>query len=146
METSMSEVDDKITSLLSENRYFEPPPEGRNGACVGDIALYRDVYRRSLEDTEGYWSDRAKQLVSWYSGWETVLEADLRKPGINWFKGATLNVSYNCLDRHIENGKADKTALIWQGEPEDEVRSFTYRQLHEEVCRCANVLKKKGVR
>ena len=141
----MSEVDDKITSLLSEDRYFEPPTEGSEHAWIKDMAQYRSVYTRSMEDLEGYWAERAEELVSWYSPWHSVLDADLHKPEIRWFDGASLNVSYNCLDRHIESGKGDKLALIWQGEPEEEVRTFTYRQLLEEVCRCANVLKKKGV-
>lgn len=141
----MSEVDDKITSLLSEDRYFAPPAEGAEGAWVRDITQYESVYRRSMEDTEGYWAERADELVSWFSKWHSVLEADLHKPEIRWFEGATLNVCYNCLDRHLERGKAEKIALIWQGEPEDEVRTFTYRELYKEVCKCANVLKKKGV-
>ena len=141
----MSEVDDKITSLLSEDRYFAPPAEGAENAWVRDIAQYESVYRRSMEDMEGYWAERADELVSWFSKWHSVLEADLHKPEIRWFEGATLNVCYNCLDRHLESGKAEKIALIWQGEPEDEVRTFTYRQLYEEVCKCANVFKKKGV-
>ncbi|MBT8353984.1 MAG: acetate--CoA ligase, partial [Desulfofustis sp.] len=142
----MSEVDDKITSLLSEDRYFEPPTKGSEHAWINDMAMYESVYRRSMEDLEGYWAERAEELVSWYSPWQSVLDADLHKPEIRWFDGASLNVSYNCLDRHIESGKGDKVALIWQGESEEEVRTYTYRQLLEEVCRCANVLRKKGVR
>ena len=142
----MSEVDEKITSLLSEDRYFEPPTEGRQQAWINDMSQYEIAYRKSMEDLEGYWAVRAEELVSWYSPWQRVVDADLHKPEIRWFDGATLNVCYNCLDRHIDNGKGDKTALIWQGEPEDEVRIYTYRQLLDEVCRCANMLKKKGVR
>ncbi|MEJ2134657.1 MAG: acetyl-coenzyme A synthetase N-terminal domain-containing protein, partial [Desulfofustis sp.] len=141
----MSEVDEKITSLLSEDRYFEPPSEGSQHAWINDIAQYQSTYDRSIEDLEGYWQERAEELVSWYTPWRSVLDADLYKPEIRWFDGATLNVSYNCLDRHVEHGKGEKIALIWQGEPEDEVRTYTYRQLLDEVCRCANVLKKKGV-
>ncbi|MCG6931439.1 MAG: acetate--CoA ligase [Desulfofustis sp.] len=142
----MREVDDKITSLLSERRYFDPPDEHRETAWVGNMETYHSEYRRSIEDPEGYWADRATELVDWYSKWHTVVEADLYKPRIRWFDGAMLNVSYNCLDRHIEHGRGDKTALIWQGEPEDEVRRFTFRELHAEVCKFANVLKKRGVK
>lgn len=106
----MSEVDDKITSLLSEDRYFAPPAEGAEGAWVRDITQYESVYRRSMEDTEGYWAERADELVSWFSKWHSVLEADLHKPEIRWFEGATLNVCYNCLDRHLERGKAEKNS------------------------------------
>ncbi|MEE4313343.1 MAG: AMP-binding protein, partial [Desulfofustis sp.] len=142
----MIDVDDKITSLLSEKRVFEPPQVGRETAAVGDMKSYEREYRRSMEDPEGYWAERARELVSWFSPWDRVLDADLSKPEVRWFDGATLNVSYNCLDRHLTEGKRDKTAIIWQGEPDEEVRRFTYGQLHEEVCRCANVLKKMGVK
>lgn len=141
----MKTVEDKITSLLSENRHFDPPEEGKEHACISTMDAYEIAYKRSMDDPEGYWADRADELVSWYSRWNRVLDADLHKPEVRWFDGATLNVSYNCLDRHLENGKAEKTAIIWQGEPEDDVRIYSYRELHEEVCRFANVLKKKGV-
>ncbi len=141
----MSGVDDTITSLLSEKRLFEPPTAGRATAAVGDMEIYEQAYRRSMEDPEGYWAERATQLVSWFQTWDRVLDADLSKPEIRWFDGATLNVSYNCLDRHLENGKKDKTAIIWQGEPEDDVRTYTYGELHEAVCACATVLKKMGI-
>ncbi len=141
----MSDIDDKITSLLSENRYFEPPEQGRSQAWIGDISVYERVYQRSMDDLEGYWGERAEELVSWFSKWDSVLEADLNEPRVRWFDGATLNVSCNCLDRHLDSGRGDKCALIWQGEPEEEVRTFTYARLHEAVCRCANVLRKKGV-
>ncbi len=141
----MSDIDDKITSLLSENRYFEPPERGRDQAWVGDIREYERAYQHSMDDLEGYWGQRAEELVNWFSKWNSVLEADLHKPQVRWFDGATLNVSYNCLDRHLDSGRGDKCALIWQGEAEEEVRTFTYDQLHEAVCRCANVLRKKGV-
>ena len=108
----MSEVDEKITSLLSEDRYFEPPAKGSEHAWINDIAKYRSVYRRSMEDLEGYWAARAEELVSWYSPWQKVLDADLHKPEIRWFEGASLNVSYNCLDRHIDEGKGDKVASL----------------------------------
>ena len=142
----MSGTEDKITSLLSEKRHFEPPSDGKKQACVGDIETYELAYKRSMDDPEGYWADRAEELVTWYKKWDTVLDADLSKPDVRWFDGATLNVSYNCLDRHLENGKKDKVAIIWQGEPEDEVRTYTYQELYDEVCKFANVLRKKGVK
>jgi len=142
----MSGADDKITSLLSEKRHFEPPQGGRDKAFIGDIAAYEAAYKQSIEEPEVYWAGRATELVSWYRKWDSVLEADLYKPEVRWFEGASLNVSFNCLDRHLENGKADKAAIIWQGEPEEEVRTYSYRDLHEQVCKFANVLKKKGVK
>lgn len=141
----MSSSEEKITSLLSEQRLFEPPVEGKDAAKVKSIEEYEAMYKRSLEDPEGYWGERAEELVSWSKKWDTVLEADLHKPEVKWFDGGKLNVSYNCLDRHIASGKGDKIALIWQGEPEEDVKKYTYQELYEEVCRFANVLKKKGV-
>lgn len=142
----MSSADDKITSLLSEKRHFKPPTAGRAGAHVGDIEAYERAYKRSMEDPEAYWAERAEELVSWFTKWDRVVDADLHQPAVRWFDGATLNVSYNCLDRHLENGRRDKTAIIWQGEADEAVQTYTYQQLYEEVCRCANVLKKKGVK
>ncbi|MEJ2057862.1 MAG: acetate--CoA ligase, partial [Desulfofustis sp.] len=141
----MTEVDDKITSLLSEDRYFEPPSEGRERAHIRDMADYEAAYQRSITQLEDYWAEQAQRLVSWFTTWDTVVEADLRKPQVRWFDGASLNICYNCVDRHLENGKGEKAALIWQGEPEDDVKIYTYQELFTAVCRCANVLKKKGV-
>lgn len=141
----MSGTDDKITSLLSEQRLFAPPAEGKATAAIPSMEAYEEAYTHSIEDPESYWAKRAEELVSWDKKWDTVLEADMYKPEIQWFKGGKLNVSYNCLDRHIADGKGDKTALIWQGEPDEDVKTFTYSELQREVCRFANVLKKKGV-
>lgn len=142
----MSSSDDKITSLLSEGRVFEVVTEGADEAHIGSLEAYKKLYAKSMEDPEGYWAGRAEELVSWDKKWDTVLEYDLEVPEINWFKGAKLNVSYNCLDRHLKNGRRNKAALIWQGEPEEDVKVYTYQMLHTEVCRFANVLKKKGVK
>ncbi len=142
----MSSSDDKITSLLSEGRTFEPPVEGRENAHVGDLDAYKEAYQKSMDDPEGFWAERAEELVTWDKKWDTVLDYDFDKPEINWFKGGKLNMSYNCLDRHLENGRRNKAAIIWQGEPEEDVRVYTYQMLHTEVCRFANVLKKKGVK
>lgn len=142
----MSVSDDKITSLLSEQRLFEPPEDGKNDAHVSSIGQYEEEYKRSMDDPEGYWAGRADELVTWDKKWDKVLEADLHKPEIKWFDGGKLNVSYNCLDRHLTDGRRNKAAIIWQGEPEEDVKVYTYQMLHTEVCRFANVLKKKGVK
>jgi len=135
----------KIESLSTEKRVFNPPEKGREAACVKSMEEYRTHYKRSMDDPEGYWGDRAEELLTWNKKWDTVLDADLYKPEVNWFKGGKLNVSYNCLDRHLTDGRRNKAALIWQGEPEEDVRVYTYQMLHTEVCRFANVLKKLGV-
>jgi acetyl-CoA synthetase len=107
---------------------------------------YKAAYKRSMEDPEGFWADRAEELVTWDKKWDSVLEYDFEKPEIEWFKGGKLNMSVNCLDRHLTNGRRNKAAIIWQGEPEEDVKVYTYQMLHTEVCRFANVLKKKGVK
>ena len=142
----MAENEDKIESLLKEGKTFEPPVEGRDQAWVKSMDEYRAVYKRSLEDPEGYWGERAEELVSWDKKWDSVLEWDYNKPEIKWFDGGKLNMSCNCLDRHLTDGRRNKAAIIWQGEPEEDVRVYTYQMLHTEVCRFANVLKKKGVK
>jgi acetyl-CoA synthetase len=142
----MSESQDKITSLLSEVRIFEPPAEGRDSAFVKSMEEYQALYARSMDDPEGYWAERAEELTTWDRKWDSVLEWDFSTPDIKWFRGARLNVSYNCLDRHLANGRRNKAALIWQGEPEEDVRVYTYQMLHSEVCSFANVLRKKGVK
>lgn len=141
----MSATEDKITSLLAEGKSFAPPEQGRDTARVGSMEQYRQIYEKSLADPEGYWAQRAEELVSWDKKWDQVLDYDLSIPQVRWFAGGKLNVSANCLDRHLKDGRADKIAIIWQGEPEEDVRTYTYRELHREVCRFANVLKKKGV-
>ncbi|HDK44022.1 MAG TPA: acetate--CoA ligase, partial [Desulfobacteraceae bacterium] len=139
-------TEDKITSLLSEGRVFEPPTEGSDQAWVKSMDQYRQEYRYSMDDPEGFWAERAEELITWDKKWDKVLEWDFRKPEIKWFQGGRLNISYNCLDRHLSNGRRNKAALIWQGEPEEDVKVYTYQMLYTEVCRFANVLKKKGVK
>jgi acetyl-CoA synthetase len=140
------QVDMRIESLLKEVRLFQPPEEGRREAHIKSMAEYEQLYRRSMDDPEGFWAERASELITWDRPWDTVLEADLHKPEVKWFQGGKLNVSVNCLDRHLAAGRGSKAAIIWQGEPEDEVKVFTYQMLHAEVCRFANVLRKMGVK
>ncbi|HBR06742.1 MAG TPA: acetate--CoA ligase [Desulfovibrio sp.] len=135
-----------IMSMQKEGRVFEPPKAMQAQAWVKNAAEYEALYKRADEDPEGFWGDRAKELITWFKPWTKVLEADLHKPEVKWFQGAKTNVSYNCLDRHLTDGRRNKAAIIWQGEPEDDVKVYTYQMLHREVCRFANVLKKKGVK
>ncbi len=138
--------EEKITSLSKEERLFEPPAEGREEACVKSMAEYEAHNRRSLDDPEGYWGDRADELLTWDKKWDKVVNADLHKPEIKWFVNGKLNISANCLDRHLTDGRRNKAAIIFQGEPENDVKVYTYQMLHTEVCRFANVLKKMGVK
>ncbi|NTV14989.1 MAG: acetate--CoA ligase [Desulfobulbaceae bacterium] len=138
--------DEKITSLSKEERIFEPPQAGREQACVKSMAEYETIYKRSMDDPEGYWGDRAAELLTWDKKWDKVLDADLHKPEVKWFVNGKLNISANCLDRHLANGRRNKAAIIWQGEPDEDVKVYTYQMLHSEVCRFANVLKKMGIK
>lgn len=106
----------------------------------------REEWRRSLEDLPGYWAGRAEAMVTWFKKWDSVLQGDFNTGGITWFAGATLNASFNCLDRHLVGGRRNKAALVWVGEKDEDTKTYTYQMLHAEVCRFANVLKKKGVK
>ncbi|HVL81960.1 MAG TPA: acetate--CoA ligase [Actinomycetota bacterium] len=127
-----------IVALLSESRTFEPPTAFRDLAEVRSDA----PYRRAEDDPEGFWAEQALEHVTWYEPWERVLDWD--PPFAKWFVGGKLNVSYNCLDRHVDAGFGDKAAYLWEGEPGD-TRTVTYRELFEETCRIANALKELGV-
>ena len=109
-----------------------------------DEAQYQAMYRRSIDEPDQFWADQADAFVSWFSPWHTVSEWDYTTGEISWFNGATLNVAYNCIDRHLES-RADQIAIIWEGDNPDHDRKLTYRELHEEVCRFSNVLKGRGV-
>ncbi len=136
----------KIESVLREERIFYPPQAERDRAYISSKYEYEEIYKYSLSDPEGFWSERAKELITWFKLWDRTCYWDFNKPEIRWFEGGKLNASYNCLDRHLEGPNRNKAAIIWQGEPDDEVRVYTYQMLHREVCRFANVLKKLGVK
>ena len=127
-----------IDVLLEENRTFDPPADFQRRANITDSSLYEKAAR----DPEGFWAEQAKQL-DWIKPWQKVLE--WTPPHAKWFIGGKLNVAANCIDRHVSGGRANKTALIWEGEPGDS-RTLTYADLHREVQQFANVLKKLGVR
>ncbi|HEX8409089.1 MAG TPA: acetate--CoA ligase [Thermoanaerobaculia bacterium] len=127
----------EIDALLQENREFPPSEEFRRQANVNDPG----VWDKAAKDREQYWAGWAEEL-DWHSKWDTVL--DWKPPYAKWFDGGTLNASFNCLDRHLEK-RGDKVALLWEGEPPNEVRRITYSELHADVCRFANALKSLGV-
>ncbi len=140
------EMDEKKSvSMLAENRVYEPSDSVKMRAYIKNMEQYRELYQRSIQDPEGFWSELAEQL-DWYKKWDKILEGDFHKPEIKWFVGGKLNASYNCLDRHLNHWRSNKVALIWQGEPLEENRIFTYQQLHYHVCKFSNVLKKYGVK
>ncbi|NPA95288.1 MAG: acetate--CoA ligase [Thermodesulfobacteria bacterium] len=142
----MSDSTKTIESLLSEQRVFRPSRKAQMTAHVKSMKEYREHYKKALEDPASFWGKRSEELISWDRKWRTVVRADFHKPKIEWFIGGKLNASYNCLDRHLTDGRRNKAAIIWQGEPDEDVKVYTYQMLHTEVCRFANVLKKHGVK
>jgi acetyl-CoA synthetase len=122
---------------------YPVPEEFRKHAHITE-QRYQGMYRRSVEDPEGFWSEQAKRFVSWSEPWNRVLDWDFNKGHLRWFEGGKLNACYNCVDRHLA-GRGEQTALIWEGNEPDQSRRITYRELHEQVCRFANVLKKRGI-
>ena len=127
---------------MREDRLFPPPASFREKAWIRSESEYDVLYRRSVDDPEGFWAEAAREL-DWIEPWQNVLEGT--GPDARWFTGGRLNLSANCVDRHATGSRREKPALIWEGEP-GEVRTLTYGQLHEQVSRCANVLKNIGVR
>ncbi|HET6268144.1 MAG TPA: AMP-binding protein, partial [Acidobacteriota bacterium] len=130
-----------ITSVLSESRVFKPRPEFSKRAHIKSLSDYKKLYNASVRNPEKFWAEAAGELV-WFKKWRKVLQWKL--PFAKWFIGGKLNVSYNCLDRHLGTWRRNKAALVWEGEPGD-TRILTYQQLHREVCKFANVLKRLGV-
>ncbi|HZP29830.1 MAG TPA: acetate--CoA ligase, partial [Acidimicrobiia bacterium] len=131
-----------IESVLREDRVFAPPAGFVRQARIAGRDAYDALYRRSIDDPEGFWAETAQKL-RWMAPWQRVL--DWQPPDARWFVGGKLNVADNCLDRHLEGPRRNKAALVWEGEP-GERRVLTYHALHREVCRFANVLKGLGVK
>ena len=130
-----------ILSVLKEGRVFTPPAAFRERAHIKSLEAYRGLYARSVRDPEVFWGEQAEAL-RWTKKWDRVLEWN--PPFAKWFVGGELNLSDNCLDRHLTTWRRNKAAIVWEGEP-GETRTLTYQQLHREVCRFANVLKQLGV-
>jgi len=131
-----------IESVLNESRLFPPSEEFVSQAHIKGMDEYERLYAEAEADPEAYWAQQAETL-HWFQKWDTVLDWNL--PFAKWFVGGKTNVSYNCLDRHLTTWRRNKAAIIWEGEPGD-TRTLTYQQLHTEVCKFANVLKKLGAR
>ena len=135
-----------MESLLRENRVFPPPAEFAAKAHIKGLAEYETLYKRSIDDPEGFWAEVAREL-DWFTPWTKVMEGGIGSA--KWFTGGKLNLSHNCVDRHAQGARKDKVAILWEGEP-GEVRKLTYGELHVQVQKFANVLKgldvKKGDR
>jgi acetyl-CoA synthetase len=129
---------------MSEEKVYPVSPAFAAGAHI-DKAAYERMYRQSVDDPESFWAEQADRFISWYKPWDKVLDWDFSAGKIRWFDGAELNVSYNCIDRHLET-RGDQVAIIWEGDDPSNDSRITYRELHKQVCTFANVLKARGVR
>ena len=127
-----------IDTLFLEQRRYPPPPE-----FAAQANAQPEIYERG-KDLEGFWAGEARQRISWYTPFETTLE--WKPPYAKWFLGGKLNAAYNCVDRHVEQGRGDNVAYYWEGEPENDRRAITFAELQGEVVRFANVLKGLRIR
>ncbi|PIQ23957.1 acetate--CoA ligase [bacterium (Candidatus Blackallbacteria) CG17_big_fil_post_rev_8_21_14_2_50_48_46] len=134
--------DQNLTSVLKEERVFQPPVHFSDQAEIYSMEQYHALCEEAHQDSEAFWARQALEYLDWITPFEQVL--DWQPPFAKWFLGGQLNLSANCLDRHLSTFRRNKAALIWEGEPGDS-RTLTYQQLHREVCRFANVLKKLGI-
>jgi len=145
----MSDEHKSIDSLMTEKRVFPPPSSIQSNAYVTSEAQYRELWERSIDDPDAFWLEQAKSLT-WFKeptkGLEYTWDTANRRIEHTWFADGELNVSYNCLDRHLDTPFAKKTAILWQGEAEASVKKYTYEELHREVCKFANVLKSRGMK
>src|SRR5437763_9749773 len=135
-------MDTNNESHLIERRVFKASKGFAKNARIKSLAQYRKMYRESIGSPDRFWAREARELT-WHRSWKKVV--DWKAPFAKWFVGGQLNLSENCLDRHLAGPRRNKAAIIWEGEP-GEKRTLTYQQLHREVCRFANVLKRNKIR
>lgn len=144
----ISPLNSSMDNLLHETRQFPPPSDFQKQALIKSLDEYETLYKRSLDDSHAFWMEQAAML-DWArkptQSCEYTWDTQNRKVEHTWFRDGQLNISQNCLDRHLSTPTKDKKAIIWQGDGLDEVRTLTYAQLHADVCRFANVLKRHGV-
>ncbi|ALG67603.1 acetate--CoA ligase [Beggiatoa leptomitoformis] len=128
---------------MSEKVYDVLPQAAANAYINAE--QYKEMYARSVNDSDNFWAEQADAFISWFKKWDKVQDWNYHEGKIRWFEGAKLNVSYNCLDRHLEK-RGDQVAIIWEGDNPQSDKKITYRELYEKVCRLANVLKAQGVK
>ena len=146
----MTEPQESILSLQKDSAVFPPPADFSAKAFVSSEDQYQELYDRSIRDSHGFWLEQAHKELSWFKKPAETLrytwDSAKRVVEHTWFADGELNASYNCLDRHLLNGNQDRTAILWQGEKDDEVRVLTYSELHQLVCQFANILESKGLK
>ena len=121
--------DKTITSMMEENRVFNPPSELSEKASINSLDEYKDIYQRSVADPEAFWGEMAEQL-DWYKKWDKVLVEDFDEGKHEWFVGGKLNVCYNCVDRHLKTWRKNKAALIWEGDGGEMVYRNAEKSVH----------------
>jgi len=131
-----------IDTVMHETRLFPPSPEFAGKASIGSMEAYQALYDEAKADPPAFWDRLAKEELHWFEPYDEVMKWDA--PHVEWFVGGKTNASYNCLDAHLDSDRANKAAIVWEGEPGDQ-RTLTYQQLHHEVCRFSNALKGRGV-
>ncbi len=129
---------------MSEDKVYPVPAELSKNAFI-DSERYREMYDRSLNDTDTFWAEQAEKFLSWSTRWDKVQKGDYFTADIKWFLGGKLNAAYNCLDRHLD-ARGDQIAIIWEGDDPKDDKRITYRELHQDVCLFANALKSRGVK
>jgi len=144
MEAKVSHVE----SVYAERRVFEPTKQFVENAYLKSREEYERLYKRSIEDPQNFWAEMAEEYLDWFKKWDGPVEEYSFKDDIylRYFVGGKLNAAQNCLDRHLNTWRKNKAALIWQAEPLEESKTYTYQELHREVCKFANVLKGLGVK
>src|SRR4030042_3865978 len=133
-----------LISMMEETRKIDPPEELSKQGIIKSIEQYQHMYQNTLKNPEKFWEGWAHEL-HWFKTWDRVTESDFERAHVRWFVGGKLNASDNCLDRHLLTERRTKAALIWGGES-GETKTYTYEDLHREVCRCSRGLKRLGVR
>jgi len=148
VESLQTKVNVEVESVYMEKRVFEPSPEFVKNSYIQSRNEYESLYKRSIEDPQNFWAEMAFDYLDWFEEWDGAVEEYSFDGDIflRYFKGGKLNVTYNCIDRHLKTWRRNKAALIWQGDALDESRTYTYQQLHREVCKFANCLKGLGVK
>ncbi len=138
-------ADKTIDVLMEEERKFPPSKAFSKMAHIKSLKQYKEIYKKSIKNPDTFWAKMAKEFLHWNKKWTKVSEWDFTKPSVKWFINGKLNVSYNCIDRHLNSYKRNKAAIIWEGD-DGSYKTYTYQQLYYEVNRFANVLKKHGVK
>ena len=128
----------------SKFKVYPPTAKATANAHISSLEQYHELYNRSINDPDGFWTEQAERL-DWIEKWHTLCESDYDKAKIRWFIGGKLNACYNCVDRHVDDGHGEDTALIWEGNDPNESRTFTYAELQAEVQKAANALKDLGL-